>query len=304
MKKGPDRYPALRGNSPSQNNLSVLRSGAIIVLLLLFIMANEACGGSWPLERKATYLSLGYRGFSGQSYYGQHGEKLGMQRLEEQTLSLYSEYGYSKYVTGIVHIPAFRKLYAQVSQDSPGMSVQSPGDVDLGLRAATWFGDDDVVTLTALFGIPLGEATQTEGLWAGDDEYNQLVKLGYGHSFTDFPLYVHVETGYNFRSGGYADEMHFSAEVGIRPIDLLQLILRVRSVNSQGNGTADFLGGNFGFSSNNQKYLSYGPELVYWISEGVGLNLGLSYLSQARNMTASTVVTSGISFIIAAPSDL
>ena len=107
------------------------------------------------------------------------GESLGLQRLEEQTLSLYSEYGYSKYVSAIVNIPAFRKLFAQVSPESPLLSVQSPGDVELGMRFAVWSGEQDVITLTGLFGIPLGETTQSDGLWAGDNEYNQMLTFGY-----------------------------------------------------------------------------------------------------------------------------
>jgi hypothetical protein len=273
----------------------------LFFLLLLGLTTSGLFAGSWPMERRATFLSIGYRGFSGQHYYGQHGEEIGLQRLEEQTLSLYSEYGYSKYVTGIVQIPAFRKLYAQLRSDTPLLSVQSPGDVDLGLRFAIWPGDHDVVTVTGLFGIPLGEATQGAGLWAGDDEYNQLVKVGYGHDFEEIPLYALVEGGYNFRSGGYSDEVHFGAEVGIRPWDPLQLTLSVRSVNSQGNGDPSFLGGGFGFSSNNQRYLMYGPELAFWVTPDMGVNVGFYSYSQARNTTSATVITSGVFFVITPP---
>ncbi len=304
MMKGPDTYATLSSRTISHTLLS-LSSSVLLVLMLFLLLTNVAAatGGSWPMERKATYLSFRYSGFNGEAYYGQHGEKLGMQRLGERTLSLYSEYAYSKYVSGIVNMPAFRKLSAQISPESPALSVQSPGDVELGMRAAIWASDVDVFTVTGLLGIPLGEATQIEGLWAGDDEFNQIAKLGYGHSFGSVPLYVIIEAGYNFRSSGYADELHLGAEVGIRPIDLVQLLLRVRSVNSQGNGDLDFAGGSFGFASNNQRYLLYGSELVFWLSDGVGLNLGVYGITEARNMPASTVMNSGISFIIPAPSD-
>ncbi|MBE0644598.1 MAG: hypothetical protein IH600_11010 [Bacteroidetes bacterium] len=273
----------------------------LFFLVLTFVGTQITEAGSWPLERKATYLSLGYRGFNGQQYYGGQGEKLGLQRLEEQTLTLYSEYGYSKNISGIVSVPAFRKLFAQVSPDSPLLSVQSPGDVELGMRYAIWPGANNVVTFTALFGIPLGEATQTDGLWAGDNEYNQLIKLGYGHSFDGYPLYIHVESGYNFRSGGFSDEIHFGVEVGFRPWDPLELLLRLRTVSSQGNGDPDFHGGSFGFSSNNQSYLMFGPELAFWLSDGMGLNLGVYSISQARNMPAMMAVTTGVFFIISSP---
>lgn len=301
MMKGP--FPRKSDCSEASLNRRVSQIVLLLLFLLIFFNPDGIFAGSWPMERKATYLAINYRGFSGESYYGQHGEKLGLQRLGEQTLSLYSEYGYSKYVTGVVHMPAFRKLSAQISPDSPSLTVQSPGDVDLGIRIAMWSGDADVFTMTGLFGIPLGEATQSDGLWAGDDEFNQILKLGYGHSFGSLPLYLFVETGYNFRSAGYADEIHFGAEVGIRPIDPLRILLRIRSVNSQGNGETGFLGGSFGFASNNQRYLLYGPELEFLLSDGVGINLGLYAVSQARNTAAATVMNSGIFFIIPAPSD-
>ncbi len=301
MMKGYD--PSIRASLTHATSPFFHFTFVILLLLPLVVMfGGKAVAGSWPLERRATYLSLGYHGFSGQQYYGRQGETLGLQRLEEQTLSLYSEYGYSKYVSGIVHVPAFRKLFAQISPDSPLLSVQSPGDVELGMRFAIWPGDQDVIMVTGLFGIPLGETTQADGLWAGDNEYNQMVTVGYGHSFEELSMRVQVETGYNFRSGGFADEVHVGAELGFRPWYALELLFHVRSVNSQGNGDPDFMGGSFGFSSNNQRYLMYGPELAFWLSDGMGLNVGIYSISQARNMPAVTAVTTGVFFVISSPS--
>ena len=270
----------------------------IVAILAQLLVTAPLYAGSWPMERKATYLSIGYRGFSGQQYYGQQGEVLGLQRLEEQTLSFYSEYGYSKYVSGIVQMPAFRKLYAQVAADSPLMSVQSPGDVDLGLRFTLWPGEHDAISITGLFGIPLGETTQADGLWAGDNEYNQMIKLRYGRTLESIATHVHVESGYNFRSGGYADELHFAAEVGVRPFDPVEIKLHLLSVSSQGNGDPSFIGGSFGFASNNQRFIMYGPEVAVWLTSGMGLNFGLYKITEARNMPSSTVFTSGVFFLL------
>lgn len=286
------------------DRLSVRSFRKLLLGLLLFLLATvlpaaELIAGNWPMERRSTFISFGYRGFSGQQYYGPAGELRGMHRLEEQSLSFSSEYGYSKYVSAIVQLPAFRKLYAQVDADAPLLSVQSPGDIDLGMRFTAWAGDDDVFSLTALFGIPLGETTQNKGLWAGDDEYNQLLLLRYGHLFESIGAHVHVETGYNFRSNGYADELHFAAEAGFRPIDPLVLKFHLRSVAGQGNGDADFLGGQFGFSSNNQRYIMYGPEAEVWLTGGMGVNLGLYNITDARNMTGSAILQSGVFFLLA-----
>lgn len=272
---------------------------ALVVMVTTILPLSPLFAGNWPMERRATYISFGYRGFSGQQYFGSSGESLAMHRLEEQTLTFYSEYGYSKYVSAIVQLPAFRKLYAQVDADAPLLSVQSPGDVDLGMRFTLWPGQRDAVSLTALFGIPLGETTQNKGLWAGDNEYNQLILLRYGHLFDQFATSVNVETGYNFRSGGYADELRFAAEIGVRPIDALELKFHLRSVLSQDNGDPDFSGGRYGFSSNNQRYLLYGPEVAVWLSGSMGLHFGLYNVTDARNMTGSTILQSGLFFLLA-----
>lgn len=297
MKKGYAR--SVRSASrPARIYFRKILLAIVIAILAQVLVTAPLYAGSWPMERRATYLSIGYRGFSGQQYYGQQGEILGLQRLEEQTLSFYSEYGYSKYVSGIVQMPAFRKLYAQVAPNTPLMSVQSPGDVDLGLRLTLWPGEHDAVSITGLFGIPLGETTQVDGLWAGDNEYNQMVNVRYGHTFESIASHVHVESGYNFRSGGYSDELHFAAEVGVRPFDPVEIKFHLLSVSSQGNGDPSFIGGSFGFSSNNQRFIMYGPELAVWLTGGMGLNVGLYKVAEARNMPSSTVFTSGVFFLL------
>ena len=296
MNKGDDRL-----SSPSSRTLRKALLASLVLILAIVFLASPLFAGSWPMERRATYISIGYQGFSGQEYFGPTGETLGLQRLEEQTLSFYSEYGYSRYVSAIVRIPAFRKLYAQEGADSPLLTVQSPGDVDLGLRFTLWPGENDAVSLTGLFGIPLGETNQVDRLWAGDNEYNQLVQLRYGHTFESIPAHVHVEGGYNFRNAGFADQIHLGAEVAIRPIDMIGVNFRVLSVRSQGNGDPAFTGGSFGFASNNQQYLLYGPEVELWLSQGMGFNVGLFRLTNAQNMPTSTMLQTGVFFLLTPP---
>lgn len=291
MHPGIDRFRrALRASM----NPVLLATLAFLQLLPTARVSAE----SWPMQRRTTFLSIGYRGFSGVEYFGHDGSRLGLHRLEEQTLAFSSEYGYSKYVSALVQLPAFRKLYAQTDADAPLLSVQSPGDVDLGLRFTVWPGDRDAISLTALFGIPLGESTQTGGLWAGDNEYNQLLLLRYGHAFEFLGAHVQLESGYNFRSGGYADELRVGAEVGIRPIEPLELRFHLHAVRSQGNGDPEFLGGSFGFASNNQRFIMYGPEAAWWISDGMGVSAGVLTITDARNMPAATVLTTGLFFLL------
>lgn len=282
----------------------VVKPGALTALFILCCLATSPLSAdSWPMQRRTTFFSVGYRGFSSAEYFGRDGARLGMHRLEEQSLTFSSEYGYSKYVTAVVRLPAFRKLYAQTAADAPLLSVQSPGDVDLGLRVTLWPGEYDAISLTTLFGIPLGESTQTGGLWAGDNEYNQLVLLRYGHTFAFLGTHVQLESGYNFRSGGYADEIRFGAEVGLRPMESVEVKFIVQAVRSQGNGDPEFLGGSYCFASNNQRFIMFGPEAAVWLTDGMGLSFGARTITNARSMPAATVVTTGVFFLLTPASD-
>ncbi|MBN1446671.1 MAG: hypothetical protein JXA28_01970 [Bacteroidetes bacterium] len=267
-----------------------------IFLILGVVLAEPLFADSWPRERRTTFLRLGMRSTASDVYFNGSGERIALHRLEDQTYSLYSEYGYSRYVTAIVHIPAYRRLVAQEAPDGALNIVEAPGDIDLGLRVGIYAGEQDVILLTGMFGIPLGETANGNGLWSGDDEYDQLLSLGYAHSFAPFPAHTAVHAGYHFRSEGYSDEIHISGEIGIRPLSSLELLLRFRSVRSQENGVPDFIGGQYGFAANNQEYLMIGPEATFWITDGFGLVAALYSYSSAKNVPSNMAFTTGIVF--------
>ncbi|MBR9978910.1 MAG: hypothetical protein KFH87_12565 [Bacteroidetes bacterium] len=272
---------------------------AVLVFLPWILLFTDAQADGWSKRDTAdTYLSTGVRGFSGQQYFGPEGEIVDVHRIQEQTIWLSSVHAYSKYVMGIVQIPVFRKLYVQESPEDRLLSVQSPGDVDLGLRLHLFPGSRHILHFTALFGIPLGEATQSDGLWAGDDEYNQLISLGYEYCFVAIPVHWTAEIGYDLRSAGYADELHLRAGLSVYPWERLRLGVKADLLSGQGNGNAAFTGGSFGFAGNNRRYLLYGAEAALLLTDGMGLNFGAYTVTNARNMPSSLFLTSGVFFLI------
>ncbi|PLX23914.1 MAG: hypothetical protein C0600_13935 [Ignavibacteria bacterium] len=275
----------------------------VFILLLIVLQSAPLQADSWPRKKRTTYLRLGLRGLDTDSYYNAAGNKVGIQRLEEQTYRLYSEYGYSKYVTGIVNIPGYRKLVVQESAGAPTQVVEAPGDIELGLRVGIFASDHDVITLSGIFGIPIGETSNASGLWSGDDEYNQLVSVGYQHSFEPFPARIGAATGYNIRNSGYSDEIHVRGEIELRPLSFLQFFMRVHSVASQGNGDPTFLGGSYGYAANNRHFLMYGPEIAVWLSDGIGFNAGMQYVTSAKNVPSSIMFSTGVFFIFSSSRD-
>ncbi len=255
---------------------------------------------TWPQEKGYTYLRFGLNGFRGDGYFGSSGSEIALQRLEENTWKFYSEYGYSRYVTGIVSVPAFRTLLVQEVADGPVHRVEAPGDIELGLRLGVYPGEDDVILLTGMFGIPIGETASNEGLWSGDDEYDQSVMLGYGHHFREISTRLTLQGGYHFRSEGYSDEVFFRGELMVKPFSYLQLFFHVRTLESQENGDPEFLGGGYGFASNDQRFVMFGPEIALWITHGFGLRASVFQTTDARNMPSALMFSTGM-FLSVAP---
>jgi hypothetical protein len=276
---------------------------SLILLAALLLNTGEAQAQRWPLERGYTYLRLGLNGFHGDQYYGSNGSEVQVQRLEENTWRFYSEYGYSRYVTGIVSVPAYRTLLVQENAEAPVQRVESPGDIELGLRIGIFPGENDVILLAGYFGIPLGETANRNGLWSGDDEYDQTVMLGYGHYFERFAARLSVQGGYHFRNDGYSDEVLVNGDVELRPLDFLEFVLRVRYLQSQGNGDPTFAGGRYGFASNHRRFLMYGPEVALWITRDFGVSASVYATTDARNMPAATLFSAGF-FLLVAPSGM
>lgn len=277
---------------------------ACFLLLVASIASFDAAplhAQRWPLESGYTYLSLGINGFRGNGYFGRTGGEVSVTRLEESTLRFYSEYGYSRYVTGTVNVPAYRTLTVQESADSPLHRVESPGDIELGLRIGIYPGENDAILLSGIFGIPLGETTNDEGLWSGDDEYDQAVLIGYGREFPSLAMRVSVQGGYHFRNDGFSDELLLNGCAELRPLNVLQLLLHVRYLQSQENGNPEFTGGRYGFGSNDRRFLMYGPELALWITRGFGLRASVFATTEARNMPSAALISAGL-FLLVAPS--
>ena len=270
---------------------------AILLLALGFLsFSNQAVAQIWPRDSRTTYLRLGIQGFDTDAYFNAEGNEVSLHRLEARTFSLYSEYGYSRYVTATVHVPAYRRLLVQEAAGMEPVQVESPGDIDLGLRISVFAGTHDIVFLSGLFGIPLGETANTGGLWSGDDEFDQLVMLGYAHTFASLNTSISFASGYHFRSGGYSDAVRIDAKADIHLLRPVQILLLVRSVTPRGNGAPDFTGGSYGFAANNREFVMLGADLTLWISSGFGIHGSLHSYHSAKNVSSDMMFSTGIVF--------
>lgn len=277
----------------------IQRSFRIVILLglLLACGVTDVRSESWPRKERSTYLRLGLRGFDSDGYFNAAGNRIAVHRLQAWTYSLYSEYSYSRHVSAIVDIPAYRKLMVQERPDGELNVVEAPGDINLGLRIAVFPGASNALYARGVFSIPIGETSNINGLWSGDDEYDQLLTLGYMHRFDVAEMTFAMEGGYHFRTDGYSDELVFAADASVRPMTALELAVHARLVRSQKNGKEGFIGGQYGFAANNQEFLAIGPELTFWLSHGFGLNAAVYSYPLAKNLSSAVTFSTGIVFL-------
>jgi hypothetical protein len=64
------------------------------------------------------------------------------------------------------------------------------------------------------------------------------------------------------------------------------------------NGLADYSGGNYGFATNRQRYMQFGPEITVELMDGFGLNVAALAVTRAENVASAVTMRSGIFFTL------
>jgi protein XagA len=265
--------------------------------LILFLLVSSQCFSSgWPRQQRQTYIHLGWSGFSTDTYYA-GSAPLALENLSDNSFAFYGEYGYSEKLTGTVRLPGFRILSLR-TLDGKTSNVQAPGDVEAGVRYA-WFYDGSTVFSTSLVAsFPLGETSDRMGLWTGDGEYNQLLLLNLEHRLASFPAFAALTVGFNNRNAGYSDEFLVGARIGVRTLGPVSLSVLLHAVEPLNNGSADYTGGNYGFATNRQRYLQFGPELTLDLMNGFGMNLAALAITRTENVASAVTIRGGIFFTL------
>jgi hypothetical protein len=267
----------------------------LIPLCIVLLSCTVANAGGGPRKERQTYMHIGWQGFNASSWYN-GSVRADVDRITDNTFSLYGEYGYTSRLTGMFRLPGYRMLSVRTQADAPLTSVQAPGDAELGLRYAAWMGEGAAFSFSLLASFPLGETSDSSGLWTGDGEYNQILALEYWRHFNAIPVFLNLSTGFNNRNAGYADELRVGAEIGYDGWRNVTLSALLFAVEHFGNGIAGFRGGGFGFAANHQRYLAYGPQVSIELIEGFGLNVAALAMTRTENAPATLLWRSGVYF--------
>lgn len=274
---------------------------SIIYFCLLFLFlssANQLRAGAWTQKRGGGFYKLSFRFIQADQFYEQDGTRTDIPTLGDYTTIFYSEYGLKDWLTVVVNFAAFKRvtLNKQVGSTTgfvyfEGDSKSGVADSEIGVRLGFLRGGNSVLSTEILFGLPIGDDDQSNGLLTGDGEFNQLVKAQFGHSFYPLPIYFTAEAGFNNRTNGYSDEWHYAAEIGYTFSKKFLVSFKIRGVESRKNSNA--VTGSALFA-NNQSYLSYGPEINYMINEKLGLSAQVEGATNAENVLSAPAFSFGV----------
>jgi len=254
---------------------------AILMTASLICYSTLAHAGGWTQPKGKGYFKLSQQIVRAESLFAATGSKTEIPTVNGNTTSLYGEFGLLDRVTLVGYMP----FYSSFSIDFEGLdSTSGVGDWDVGVRIGILTGGPTVVSLQALAGLPLGDSGSDIDLWSGDGEFNQHLSLQVGHSLYPVPGYLKAEIGYNNRQGDddpiddYSDELRYGLEAGYTVAERLGISLWLRGIEVLGKADDEFR------SRYEIEYLSYGPQVDFYVTPNAGITASMSKFTRAHNM--------------------
>ncbi|MEQ8238072.1 MAG: transporter [Cyclobacteriaceae bacterium] len=270
-------------------------------IVFLFAFKVTYAGGGWVYKKGKGFFKAGQSLIYADRFFDGNGEVIDITTIGLYTSSLYGEYGLTDKLTAIGYFPFFVRStlneikFRQSGNSVPGDEVNALGDAQIGLKYGFNQENPIVFSVGLTVGIPLGETMGGEGriLQTGDGEWNQLLRIDASHSFYPKPFYASATLGFNNRTQGFSDEIHYGFELGYTPTEKITVIIKSYTVNSLYNGDGVMTMSN-GIFSNNTEYFSIGPELIYGITSDFGFTAGAGFAFSGKRILASPNWSAGL----------
>ncbi|MBK7939052.1 MAG: hypothetical protein IPJ82_19135 [Lewinellaceae bacterium] len=218
--------------------------------------------------------------------------------LGNYTTSFYGEYGLSNRVTLVAYVPFLVRntvnegvgaLSGELLQ--PGLENTAFGDADLGVRVGLLRKGGFVLSGALTLGIPSGDFKNTDLLYTGDGEFNQLLKAEWGYGAARW--YATGYVGVNNRSKGFSEEFRYHAEAGYWLLkNKLLASVKLAGVESFNNGDPSQAGN--GLFANNVEYTSPQFSLSYEHRQKWGISALVAGAFNGRNALAAPALSLGV----------
>lgn len=254
---------------------------------------------AWPRNKGQGFYKLDFASIRANNVYDTKGKIAPFRMLGNYTASFYGEYGITGKLTVVTNIPFFVRNVVDETKGrqtgniiEPGIINNSFGDVDLGFRIALPV-KAFAMSANVTFGLPTGDAQQTDGLFTGDGEFNQLLKISAGTSKKRW--WTQGSFGFNHRTRGFSDEFRYDFEFGYKFFkDHLLTIFKINGIESWRNDNVEAT--SLGLFSNNVEFTGIGPEVLYYTNakKTIGLSARLTGALKGQNVLAAPSMAVGV----------
>ena len=271
----------------------------IIILFSIIATPSVLSAQAWTKSKGKGFYKLDFSAINAADVFDMAGKVVPFRTLGNYSTSFYGEYGLTDKIMAIAYVPFYVRNVVNETKGNqtgtiiePGIVNNNFGDVDLGFRFALPI-KNVAVAATLMLGIPTGDAKQVDGLFTGDGEFNQLLKIAVGTGGKRW--WTQGAMGYNNRTKGFSDEFRYDFEFGYKFFnDRLLAIFKINGVESLNNGTAQ--AAVTGLFSNNVEYLGIGPEVLYYVNskKTIGISARIAGAAKGQNVLAAPAMSVGI----------
>ena len=271
----------------------------IIILFSIIATPSVLSAQAWTKSKGKGFYKLDFSAINAADVFDMAGKVVPFRTLGNYSTSFYGEYGLTDKIMAIAYVPFYVRNVVNETKGNqtgtiiePGIVNNNFGDVDLGFRFALPI-KNVAVAATLMLGIPTGDAKQVDGLFTGDGEFNQLLKIAVGTGGKRW--WTQGAMGYNNRTKGFSDEFRYDFEFGYKFFnDRLLAIFKINGVESLNNGTAQ--AAVTGLFSNNVEFLGIGPEVLYYVNskKTIGISARIAGAAKGQNVLAAPATSVGI----------
>lgn len=267
-----------------------------IVLFSIFFVTN-ASSQAWTKPKGEGFYKLDYTLIQTNKVFDYSGSIVPFRTLGNHTLGFYGERGITNKFTVQAYVPFLVRNVLNQTQSrqtgrvlEQGIATNNIGDIDIAFRYALPTGKIPV-SASLLLGLPTGNSNQSSGLFTGDGEFNQMLKISTGVSKSKW--WAQGGVGFNNRTKNFSDEIRYDGEFGYKLFhEKLFTIFKLAGVESFNNGQATE--SSTGLFSNNVEFLSPGLELLYFIKPKLGLSFRSAGAIKGQSVLAAPSFSIGV----------
>ncbi|MBL7814778.1 MAG: hypothetical protein JNL70_07205 [Saprospiraceae bacterium] len=274
---------------------NLIKSIFFFTILIPSVLTAQA----WSKSKGQGFYKLDFTSIKATDVFDTKGDVVPFRTLGNYSTSFYGEYGLTNNVTLVGYVPFFVRNVVNETKGKqtgniiePGIVNNSFGDMDLGFRYQLPI-KNVAVAANLILGIPTGDSKQADGLFTGDGEFNQLIKIGVGSGGKRW--WTQGALGFNNRTKGFSDEFRYDFEFGYKFFnDRLLAIFKINGIESFNNGTAQ--AATTGLFSNNVEYMGIGPEVLYYANakKTIGISARIAGATKGQNVLAAPSMSIGV----------